>query len=489
MTAAAAKAHERSKQHILKADKQEPWEWEPANNCQFDLSAWEPQSRTFADLRVNLINDYVPFWRDGVEAAEAGGKPTSMEIFLSRFDDDPWGWNNDSGDKASDGWSKPLSRANAADDWGSPAQEKNEWGGKGVQDKSGWGAGAVAGGGNTEEDPQNHSGWAGGEAGWDVPALVPDASRPNEDQNDRSSGRKKSGGGRVRKRKYNWADVPDRDAWTFVEKYAREEDASPERRQQMHQFFEAFDSSQISDMSFSLPNLPDGWVLQYDERTQHTFWVDTRATPPRSIWVHPYEDEQFLEEHPDIRERLVAVRVQGPPNGTPPPYSPRRHSFSEGSRPESNAYLGVANVDGRATSQPPTPTAAIGTKEEREAAKRQRAAERAAMMQQLAEERRQQRLSSPYAYGNTGYSQSTYGAPAGDPLLARRSRTGGRFGNNGFGGGGFGGGGIGLPLLGGLAGGLLLGEVLDDFGGGWGGGFGDPGFGGGWDNGFGGGFF
>ncbi|KAL6302144.1 hypothetical protein BKA93DRAFT_407646 [Sparassis latifolia] len=238
MTAAAAKAHERSKQHILKADKQEPWEWEPANNCQFDLSAWEPQSRTFADLRVNLINDYVPFWRDGVEAAEAGGKPTSMEIFLSRFDDDPWGWNNDSGDKASDGWSKPLSRANAADDWGSPAQEKNEWGDKGVQDKSGWGAGAVAGGGNTEEDPQNHSGWAGGEAGWDVPALVPDASRPNEDQNDRSSGRKKSGGGRVRKRKYNWTDVPDRDAWTFVEKYAREEDASPERRQQMHQFFE-----------------------------------------------------------------------------------------------------------------------------------------------------------------------------------------------------------------------------------------------------------
>ncbi|KAL6302143.1 hypothetical protein BKA93DRAFT_407877 [Sparassis latifolia] len=150
-------------------------------------------------------------------------------------------------------------------------------------------------------------------------------------------------------------------------------------------------------MSFSLPNLPDGWVLQYDERTQHTFWVDTRATPPRSIWVHPYEDEQFLEEHPDIRERLVAVRVQGPPNGTPPPYSPRRHSFSEGSRPESNAYLGVANVDGRATSQPPTPTAgtekqhhhrgffgkmkdkAMGTKEEREAAKRQRAAERAAV--------------------------------------------------------------------------------------------------------------
>ena len=49
----------------------------------------------------------------------------------------------------------------------------------------------------------------------------------------------------------------------------------------------------------------------------------------------------------------------------------------------------------------------------------------------------------PYAYGGSGYYDSDgYG---------RRRR---------YGGGGFGGGGLALPLLGGLAGGLLLGDIL-----------------------------
>lgn len=52
--------------------------------------------------------------------------------------------------------------------------------------------------------------------------------------------------------------------------------------------------------------LPDGWVRQYDAAHSHQFFVDTRANPPRSIWHHPYDDEEFLstlssEEHERIQ--------------------------------------------------------------------------------------------------------------------------------------------------------------------------------------------
>jgi hypothetical protein len=41
-------------------------------------------------------------------------------------------------------------------------------------------------------------------------------------------------------------------------------------------------------------DLPAGWVRQYDAKEHHQFFVDTRADPPRSIWHHPYDDEQYL---------------------------------------------------------------------------------------------------------------------------------------------------------------------------------------------------
>ncbi|CEH11976.1 WW domain [Ceraceosorus bombacis] len=39
--------------------------------------------------------------------------------------------------------------------------------------------------------------------------------------------------------------------------------------------------------------LPEGWVRQYDPRNQHHFYVDTTVNPPRSIWEHPLDDEQY----------------------------------------------------------------------------------------------------------------------------------------------------------------------------------------------------
>ncbi|PIL31568.1 hypothetical protein GSI_06270 [Ganoderma sinense ZZ0214-1] len=244
--------------------------------------------------------------------------------------------------------------------------------------------------------------------------------------------------------------------------------------------------------------LPDGWVREVDPKTRHPFWVDTSAEPPRSIWVHPYEDEQFLREHPDIRECLAReLRT----SDQPPPYTPRRHSFSGPTTTTGSAVPEGENAMRTSQSQPETPKPsqqrrgffgklkdkAIGTKEERDARRR----EEEQWQHHVAEmrSRRQQEEiaalrdrgwypqygSAPYGAGM--YGQPVYGAPAGDP-----------YGVGGRRHGGFGGGGIGLPLLAGAAGGLLLGYIIaNDFDGG---GFGGGGFdGGGFDGGWGGGGF
>jgi len=40
--------------------------------------------------------------------------------------------------------------------------------------------------------------------------------------------------------------------------------------------------------------LPSGWVRQYDSEQHHQFFVDTSSSPPRSIWHHPYDDDTYL---------------------------------------------------------------------------------------------------------------------------------------------------------------------------------------------------
>jgi hypothetical protein len=54
--------------------------------------------------------------------------------------------------------------------------------------------------------------------------------------------------------------------------------------------------------------LPPGWVRQFDTQEQHQFFVDTTANPPRSIWVHPYDDPEFLATLPP-EERKKHARL------------------------------------------------------------------------------------------------------------------------------------------------------------------------------------
>ena len=62
--------------------------------------------------------------------------------------------------------------------------------------------------------------------------------------------------------------------------------------------------------------LPDGWVRSFDPATHHQFFVDTTKEPPRSIWVHPYDDEEYLStltseqrERKSNLERAVTASV------------------------------------------------------------------------------------------------------------------------------------------------------------------------------------
>lgn len=66
-------------------------------------------------------------------------------------------------------------------------------------------------------------------------------------------------------------------------------------------------------MQDMLRPLPKGWIRQYDPSTHHNFFVDTLANPPRSIWVHPYDDEQYQRQHPEQvrreRERIEKEHI------------------------------------------------------------------------------------------------------------------------------------------------------------------------------------
>lgn len=51
--------------------------------------------------------------------------------------------------------------------------------------------------------------------------------------------------------------------------------------------------------------LPKGWVRSLDPEHHHQFFVDTTKDPPRSIWHHPYDDEEYLSTLPgEERERI-----------------------------------------------------------------------------------------------------------------------------------------------------------------------------------------
>ena len=56
--------------------------------------------------------------------------------------------------------------------------------------------------------------------------------------------------------------------------------------------------------------------------------MDTKAEPPRAIWTHPYEDEQYLKEHPEVREKVGSLAQQRDAKDSSNSKPARRHSFN-----------------------------------------------------------------------------------------------------------------------------------------------------------------
>ena len=223
--------------------------------------------------------------------------------------------------------------------------------------------------------------------------------------------------------------------------------------------------------------LPDGWVRSYDATTQHQFFVDTTKDPPRSIWHHPYDDDEYMNSLPE-KER---ERIRSDQRDT-------KVKSMDGETDE--AGPSTASVPTTAPEAPPHGLQKFGRKlkdkltntthEEREARRRQEAAEEEqayrrhlafrAAIARAAETGQPQLLGKnakgedvyieppdgprapPGSYGYNPYNQGPYTDP--NARFIRPDYPYSRPYGSGYGGG------YGLPLAGGLLGGALLGSLL-----------------------------
>lgn len=62
--------------------------------------------------------------------------------------------------------------------------------------------------------------------------------------------------------------------------------------------------------------LPKGWVRTFDPESHHQFYVDTTKEPPRSIWTHPYDDDEYL--HTLSGEERERIEQESLGRGHPP---------------------------------------------------------------------------------------------------------------------------------------------------------------------------
>ena len=250
--------------------------------------------------------------------------------------------------------------------------------------------------------------------------------------------------------------------------------------------------------------LPEGWVRQFDEKSHHQFFVDTKSNPPRSIWHHPYDDEQYLSTlTSEDRERVeglhgllrVPTRADIAAESSEDDHDEHHDASatSAGKKPQQHSEQLPPRPVGqekRTFGRRLKDKVTNSTHEQREAERRKRAEEEAraykmhqALRRAMLEARRTGKpqyigkgrdgkdvyieppmdpTSSAYApgiygrgaFGNTynPYSQGPYTTP--NATYIRPADPYYRPYGYGYGGG------LGLPLLGGLTGGLLLGSLF-----------------------------
>ncbi|KAL8293262.1 hypothetical protein RQP46_000956 [Phenoliferia psychrophenolica] len=243
-------------------------------------------------------------------------------------------------------------------------------------------------------------------------------------------------------------------------------------------------SAERASMEEESRELPEGWIRQYDENAGHWFYVDVRATPPRSIWVHPYSDRQYvmsLPESSEVRQHyanlLEAAQVDaknisssssqsqsqstgsasasGSGSRAQQPQQPEKKTFGRKLKDSLTGSTHEERVKQRKAKQEQEIRdykAFVARREamaaQRQQAYAQQAAYYAAPQSQYPMGYQNARMNG-YGYSNQGMYGGGYNSGYGG---------GGMYGNNGYGrrGGGMGGAG----LAGGLLGGVLLGSLL-----------------------------
>lgn len=239
--------------------------------------------------------------------------------------------------------------------------------------------------------------------------------------------------------------------------------------------------------------LPDGWVRSYDHEQHHQYFVDTRANPPRSIWHHPYDDEDYMKTLPSAeRERVQSLhRVPTPADiiaessdeEDAPHHAPQSKPSATASTSQSTEQISSVHRFGRKMKDKVTSS----THEEREKERKQRSEEeRKAYEVHMAFRRALSRsieTGQPQYFGKDPQGKEVWIEPPGGQRQGYSAN--GRMVNPytqgpyadpnvrfirppmayqrpyGYGYGG----GYGLPLAGGLAGGMLLGGALGGMGG------------------------
>ncbi|KAI4230728.1 MAG: hypothetical protein LQ349_006076 [Xanthoria aureola] len=229
--------------------------------------------------------------------------------------------------------------------------------------------------------------------------------------------------------------------------------------------------------------LPNGWLRQYDPENHHQFFVDTTREPPRSIWHHPYDDEEYLNTLDPTERQKIQGSLRVPSDADLAAESSEddrdHHSSTAQPLPPRPAPSNFA----RKMKDKLTGT----THEQREEQRRQRAIAEEQMYERHRQLRQAMvtamRTGQPQHVGtdrdgrdlyieppqtnypshrSPGYNPYTHG-PYANPnaRFLRPAQPYGRPYGRGYGGG------YGLPLAGGLMGGMLLGGMM---GGGFGGG-------------------
>lgn len=244
--------------------------------------------------------------------------------------------------------------------------------------------------------------------------------------------------------------------------------------------------------------LPDGWIRQYDRKSGHQFFVDTSSN--RSIWHHPYDDDQYLDSLPPSEKtkiKLQGLCLQREPSKADIEAESSEddsHYHGHGKGGGGGEHIGATHRFGRKMKDKITST----THEEREEKRRKRAeAERRAYLQHQhfrscmakAEE-----TGEPQLLGKDKDEYEVYIEPSSSGLgggmgMMSGGLMGGRYGNGAYGidpysqgiyanpnsrfvrpqsqyyrpyGYGYGGGGYGMPLAAGMGAGLGAGVLLGD---------------------------